>query len=140
MSAQHYVVGFLFHRSIGYEVALIEKTKPEWQRGRLNGIGGKIELGETPQAAMEREFREETGVFISEWRPFCQLHFRQAIIHFFAAHIEGRRPDLLAMTDEKPDWVEVSNLDRFPIIQNLRWLVPMAIDQDGVTAVVTDLS
>jgi 8-oxo-dGTP pyrophosphatase MutT (NUDIX family) len=30
------------------EVLLIEKQKPAWQRGKLNGVGGKIEPGENP--------------------------------------------------------------------------------------------
>jgi 8-oxo-dGTP pyrophosphatase MutT (NUDIX family) len=57
---QEYVLGFVFNLD-KTKVALMRKTKPEWQRGRLNGIGGKIELGETSITAMHREFKEETG-------------------------------------------------------------------------------
>jgi hypothetical protein len=34
------VAGFLF-RNNDTEVALIRKNKPDWQKGKLNGIGGK---------------------------------------------------------------------------------------------------
>jgi hypothetical protein len=37
-----YVCGFMFANDFT-EVALIRKNKPEWQRGKLNGIGGKVE-------------------------------------------------------------------------------------------------
>jgi 8-oxo-dGTP diphosphatase len=37
-----YVLGFMFS-SDHSEVALIRKRKPEWQRGKLNGIGGKCD-------------------------------------------------------------------------------------------------
>lgn len=57
-----------FHR-----VALIRKAKPEWQKGKLNGIGGKIEEGEGPFAAMVREFREETGVDHRDWGTFAEM-------------------------------------------------------------------
>ena len=61
---KEYVVGFAFDGE--GNVALIEKTKPAWQRGRFNGIGGKIEVDqrEKPVDAMSREFFEETGVYI----------------------------------------------------------------------------
>jgi len=68
------------------EFLLIKKTHPEWQAGKLNGIGGKIEnteileggdgnkygLPETPHQAMVREFYEETGIQTPEkrWRCF----------------------------------------------------------------------
>jgi 8-oxo-dGTP pyrophosphatase MutT (NUDIX family) len=54
-----YVVGFLFSQDES-KVLLVWKNRPAWQNGKLNGIGGKIEAGETPLQAMEREFKEET--------------------------------------------------------------------------------
>ena len=49
-----YVAGFMFDSS--YEnVLLIRKTKPKWQEGLLNGVGGKIEPGEKELDAMKRE-------------------------------------------------------------------------------------
>ena len=57
---QLYVLGFAF--TTDGRVALIQKKRPAWQAGRLNGIGGKVEGTEHSAAAMVREFREETGV------------------------------------------------------------------------------
>ncbi len=56
-----YVVTFLFNNELD-KVWLIEKQKPEWQKGCLNGIGGKIEAydGE-PIVAAQREMMEEAG-------------------------------------------------------------------------------
>lgn len=63
MSVKEYVLGFAF--TLDKErVALIQKERPEWQKGRYNGIGGKCEPLEVPSDAMEREFMEETGVRI----------------------------------------------------------------------------
>ena len=53
-----YVVGFLFQ---GDKVALIQKNRPAWQKGKLNGIGGHIEENETPLSTVDREFFEELG-------------------------------------------------------------------------------
>ena len=58
---QNYVVGFLFNKD-ETQVALVRKNRPEWQAGNLNGIGGKMEVGETTNECMQREFKEETGL------------------------------------------------------------------------------
>lgn len=65
---KHYVLGFAFDSDS--RVALIKKARPDWQAGRWNGIGGKVEEGETSKEAMAREFAEETGVLIEypHWR------------------------------------------------------------------------
>lgn len=57
-----YVVGFAFSEERS-RVVLIRKTKPKWQAGYLNGVGGKVEpTDSSAHAAMAREFHEETGV------------------------------------------------------------------------------
>lgn len=53
------VVGFAFDDKL-LNVALIKKKKPEWQKGYLNGVGGKVKDGEGYHEAMTREFEEET--------------------------------------------------------------------------------
>jgi 8-oxo-dGTP diphosphatase len=63
-----YVLGFAFTPE--GQVALIEKKRPDWQAGYLNGIGGHRKQGETAVMAMSREFQEETGLTIEphKWR------------------------------------------------------------------------
>ena len=56
-----YTVGFIFNKDLS-KVLLIHKTKPEWQAGRINGIGGKVEDGEEYVDCMVREAEEETGI------------------------------------------------------------------------------
>src|SRR3954470_21452915 len=60
-NVQEYVCGFLFSPD-RTRVLLIRKRRPAWQAGKLNGIGGKIEPGESPAQAMSREFREEAAL------------------------------------------------------------------------------
>lgn len=131
-----YVVGFLFSPTAEY-VALIEKQRPLWQAGRLNGIGGKIELGESALKAMRREFRDEAGADIETWRLFATMTWRGELIHFFVA----RAPEdieLQSLTDERVAWYRteyvVSDARTLP---NLRWLIPLALDADEVTATVS---
>jgi len=45
----------------GDRVLLLNRNKPSWM-GSWNGIGGKLEAGETPRESMLREMQEETGL------------------------------------------------------------------------------
>lgn len=131
----HYVVGFCFmpdtpskHNQFqGHEVVLIRKNKPDWQRGKLNGVGGKVEPGESPRAAMQREFEEEAGLLITAWYEVVDMIFDDCVVHVFQARL-GVTRNPVSKTDEQ---IEVWNVrDLLPYrnkIDNLNWLIPMAL-------------
>lgn len=81
---QEYVAGFAFDYALD-EVLLVRKQRPQWQAGKLNAIGGKIEPGERPLDAMRREFTEETTLNVFDWEMFCVLRGDGFVVHFFAA-------------------------------------------------------
>lgn len=99
VGTKHYVLGFAF--SGQSRVALILKSRPTWQAGLLNGIGGKIEGDETPLEAMRREFREETGADVAEalWRHFGVLHGPGFVVWCFETR-DADLSSLRTMTDE----------------------------------------
>lgn len=70
----HYVLGFAFDCD-KESVLLVEKRKgPKLNHGKLNGIGGKVENGESAIEAMCREFKEEVGATVEAWKhigDFC---------------------------------------------------------------------
>lgn len=78
---KRYVLGFMFSED-GTQVALIKKTKPEWQAGKLNGIGGKIEEKEAMHEAMIREFEEETGLRHLEWKQFGEMYGSDWLVYW----------------------------------------------------------
>lgn len=124
-----YVVGFLFSND-SQQVVLIEKRNPEWQKGLFNGVGGKIELGETPIEAMVREFREEAGLYIEAqcWTHLVQIHRPNDYeLSVFFAH-----SDLAfeAKTMEQ-ETIALFRCNALPakLLPNLRWLIPMALDK-----------
>ena len=51
----------------GEEVLMLRRRRPPNQ-GLWNGVGGRIEAGETPLAACLREVREETGFVVGSAR------------------------------------------------------------------------
>ncbi len=120
-----YVAGFMFSPG-GEEVALILKAKPEWQKSKLNGIGGKIEAGEPPIAAMVREFEEETGYKTDQiqWWPFATLSGADWTVHFFTT--QGPVYELRSTTEERVTVVPWKHVDSTVAIPNLTWLLPLA--------------
>lgn len=110
-------------------VALILKDHPEWARGRLNGIGGKVEAPEEPRAAMAREFREEAGVKTAEadWR--LVAHFGRAAGHTVYVYTTTL-PKLVHLKADGPEpcsWVGADYLPQ-SVLPNLRWLIPLCLD------------
>lgn len=125
-----YVCGFYFSTD-GDEVVLADKKRPAWQAGRLNGVGGRIEEGETPLEAMRREFLEETGLEVEDWDDFC-LHKDTAgtfeVFFFRAFGNDVHRCE--TTTDEEIDCYPVGSLERdYCLVPTVRWLVPMALDE-----------
>ncbi|HEX8911117.1 MAG TPA: NUDIX domain-containing protein [Humisphaera sp.] len=125
---QHYACGFLFSPDRA-RVLLIRKRRPAWQAGKLNGVGGKVEPGETPADAMAREFREEAGLSVAGWEPVLRLAGPDWVGHFFRAF--GDVDAARSMTDEQLE-IHPAATPPAEVIPNLRWMIPMLLDDDVV--------
>ena len=128
MELTKYTVGFLFSPS-HQDVVLIEKRRPTWQCGFLNGVGGHIEPGETPLDCQMREFYEETGLSVSDWHEFATMRGGRFIVHTFMA-VHHLYRDVKSMTDEPVSVFPVSTLHFLRVVPNLRFLIPMALAPD----------
>ena len=122
---QEYVAGFLFSPDENY-VVLVRKLKPTWQAGLLNGVGGKVELEETPYQAMVREFKEETGLYIHDWEYFAGLSDGRNFAVTFYRMQHPWYGSVQTVTNEVIEIHAVQDLDKLPVVSNLRWLIPMA--------------
>lgn len=129
-----FVVGFAIDTMLE-EVLLIRKLKPQWQKGHLNGVGGKCAGSEWAYDAMRREFHEETGIFIDNWRRFCTTQARDGEVHFFVTLFN--KFEVEQKEDEEPVWVSYRPLP-IKVVDNLQWMIPMAIAEIPVIAEVTE--
>lgn len=142
MKEIEYVVGFLFDDS-GKHVVLIEKQRPEWQRGLLNGVGGKVDSIEDIFTAMRREFIEETGANSLWWYKFAELsgydgpairegtEISRYKIHCFSTFSTICFNAVKTTTDEKLVKRSVSDLSNYhDTLPNTRWLILMALNMN----------
>lgn len=127
----NYVLGFAFDKNNPNLIALLEKQRPERFKGLLNAIGGKIEQNEIPIKAMIREFKEETGVETTpeNWNIFGKIIGSNFIINCFKTH-DLDLSELKTTTDEEIFITRVSSLKlkKTKVIDNLHWLIPLALD------------
>jgi len=130
----NYVCALIFTLNKEY-VWLIKKNRPDWQKGKLNGIGGKIEKGETPAQAMSREFKEEAGIDIEPyiWEPTVTLIGQDFHVYFFTAKTDA---ELMTMEDEMIASYHLSDLNNLPILPSLKWLIPLSLDEEITKPIV----
>jgi len=129
------VLGFIFNLK-GDKVLLIKKTHPEWQKGKLNGIGGHLTESEINnndyQEAFVREAREECGLSIQKeeakhvGRLWGVTEQWNVPVYAYKMKSDDELSYIESMTDEEVDWYPVFQLDPQKVIVNLTILVPFA--------------
>lgn len=127
-----YVLVFAFNHV--NDLLLIQKNRPEWQAGRLNGIGGKVEPGENFLDAAVREFKEEANVDLNPryLAPFLKMEGEgmELMAYTIILTCEDFFDKAVPMTDEKLVYMKDAGSMRFPLphVPNLKWIIPLAID------------
>ena len=88
----------------GHTLMVYRNKKPnDIHAGKWNGLGGKVEAGESPEACIRREAEEEAGLFIHEPHLHGLLVFSNFkgqdwyVFVFTAANFDGE------LIDESPD-------------------------------------
>jgi 8-oxo-dGTP diphosphatase len=129
---QIYVVGFAFNLERS-SVLLVRKLRPKWQKGCLNGIGGKVEDGETHLEAMNRECLEESGLLLS-WIYRGMMTGINNDDNPFEGHIYYAYGDIHQFKQKEDELLgvyPVQSLGGEKTLENLKWLIPFGISNDG---------
>lgn len=128
-------VGFIFNLQ-GDKVLLIQKKRPEWQKGKYNGIGGHLTDLEDQYSSFRecfiREVKEECGLIMKPdlikqiGRIFCIN--KQIVVPIYAYRVESKKAmeTIKQLTNEPILWWDTFGLNIADVVPNLMFLVPLA--------------
>lgn len=112
------------------KVLLIHKLSPEWQKGKVNGVGGKTEAEETPRECITREVFEETALVfdIDSWIEVGEMKEDGMQVSVFTVIYDGDLNNAKSNDKEEIEWVDTDSLPE-NVISNVRWLIPLSLDK-----------
>jgi 8-oxo-dGTP pyrophosphatase MutT (NUDIX family) len=117
-----YALCFIEHEG---SVLLIEKAKPEWQRGKINLPGGSIEKDETPEMAAARELFEEADILSFHVFPIGVIQGQKFRVHVIG-HVSHHPETWNQKTNEPVFWLPTRDALAHPkLIPNLKLIIPL---------------
>jgi len=92
-----------------------------WMPNKWALVGGRIDKGETPQKAVEREILEETGLELKKFsKSFTIERHADSIEHIFACRYNGDPTDIkLDEENSNYGWYDVSEMEYLEIVPHL---------------------
>ncbi len=95
---------------------LLAMKKRGFGAGKWNGVGGKIEAGESIEDALVRECQEEVGITPTSWRQVAELDFVQdattdpwhMYVHAYIA--EQWKGEAVESEEMKPEWYNLADI------------------------------
>lgn len=122
------------------EKILLAMKKRGFGKGRWNGVGGKLESGETIEEAAARECQEEIGVTPLEYRRVASLNFffptaksewDQQVLVYLCSKWQGEPTE----TDEmKPEWYNINAIPYDNMWKDDKYWLPKVIKGNYVEA------
>jgi 8-oxo-dGTP diphosphatase len=110
-----------------------DKKPGDIHKGKYNGLGGKLEPGESPDECVRREVREESGLTVLDARLRGVLTFPAfkdgedwLVFVYTATRCEGVQGDCPEGTLE---WVETARLAELPLWEGDRVFLPWLEDE-----------
>ncbi len=120
---------------------LLAMKKRRFGAGKLNGVGGKCEPGESVEAALIRETREEIGVELLDYAKVATISFyfegdknsnMNQRVHVFLAYKWNGSPT--ESEEMRPEWHELGKLDFEKMWDDDKYWLPLVLDGMRVNA------
>ena len=108
----------------GDDMLFILKGRDDMNTGKYLGVGGHMEIGESPVDCILREIEEETGIVSSDLKDlkmrsvitFINPKYGDEYIHLFEAEYIGSEDPALRTCDEGEfKWVNIRDIPSLPM-------------------------
>lgn len=133
---KRYVVGFMFDGELKRVLLINRPIKNGFSSG-YNGLGGRIEKGETPKEAMCREFLEEASKYYDDWLQVGRMSGKDWECFIFFGCTTWW-PCYRVIDEGQLGWHSLDNLpENTQDFTNIPWLIAMVKDPNVVEGKVT---
>jgi len=125
----HVVAGIIWQRDSLQRFLIAQRQKGKHLEDYWEFPGGKLEQGETPWQALQRELEEEINIVPLRARPFLQVYYRypERNVLLDTWEVDEYRGDVTAVEGQLLRWVEVSETENYrlppadiPIIEAIK--------------------
>ena len=119
---------------------LLAMKKRGFGEGKYNGVGGKIENGETPEEAMIRETQEEIAVTPIEYEKvgiieFDEFYKGQKEKVMFHLYIVSKWQGEPTESDEmKPEWFDIQSIPYDKMFPDDKYWLPLILEGRKIKA------
>ena len=117
------------------KILIAKRSRGKKFGSRWEFPGGKLDRGETPEACLRREIREELNLEIQVDEHFCTVHhqypdFSIELMAFWCSIVGG---SLKLEEHEQVRWVAVSEMELYDFVEaDLNVIAALASNQKGV--------
>ncbi len=109
------------------------KKAHDVNKGKWIGIGGHLEEGESPVAAMKREIKEETGLDVLSYRYYGALDFLNDEAEperMFLYKVTSFSGDLIDCNEGELRWVKINEVETLPMWEGDKAFLPLLRQDD----------
>lgn len=94
--------------------------------------GGRVEKGESKEACIRREIKEELGVYLSSPEPYCTVKYKVGrsllVVHYYLCRIRSGRIKRQEVEDFK--WIELGKCDDSVVLGPDRKVLRMLLSSE----------
>lgn len=119
---------------------LLANKKRGFGKGKYNGVGGKLEPGETKEQAMIRECQEEINAIPTEYKNVGTLEFDEYYkdeeeYNTLYLYIVTKWNGEIKESDEmKPTWFDINNIPFDNMFQDDKYWLPLILEGKQIQA------